>query len=163
MITIEKATVDDFEIINDLAKRIWPIAYKEVISIEQIDYMLNMMYSIEALKQQFLNNHQFILIKDSEYLGFAAYQFDCNEKGKTKLHKLYVLSNQQGKGLGRELVKYIINDAKRNHQKAIFLNVNKKNNAIQFYKHNDFNIAFEEVIDIGNGFVMDDFIMEREL
>lgn len=163
MITIEKATDDDFEIIIDLAKRIWPIAYKEVISSDQIDYMLNMMYSIEALKKQFSNHHHFILIKENEYLGFAAYQLDCNESGKTKIHKLYVLSNQQGKGLGKKLVDYIIDEAKVNHQKNIFLNVNKKNSAIQFYKHNGFDITLEEIIDIGNGYIMDDYVMEKKI
>ena len=47
-----------------------------------------------------------------------------------------------------------------NNQKAIFLNVNKYNNAIHFYMKQGFTKVKDEVIDIGNGYVMDDYVME---
>jgi diamine N-acetyltransferase len=164
MITIVNATGDDFENIRDLAFTIWPIAYKDVISASQIEYMLNMMYSVDAIKEQVLHkNHQFIIAKENDYVGFASYQLDCNEKGKTKIHKLYVLSNIQGKGIGKKMVDYIMIQAKLNNQMAVFLNVNKKNKAQFFYKNLGFEIDFEEVIAIGQGYIMDDYVMEKKI
>lgn len=88
---------------------------------------------------------------------------DCGSTAKTKIHKLYVLPEAQGKNIGAMLVNYISEKAKYNHQSAIFLNVNKYNSAQIFYKKIGFIVAYEEIIDIGNGFVMDDFVMEKVL
>ena len=73
------------------------------------------------------------------------------------------MSNQQGKGIGKQLVQFIIDEAKQRYQKALILNVNKKNIAIRFYESIGFYISFEEVIDIGNGYVMDDYVMEKSI
>jgi len=73
------------------------------------------------------------------------------------------LSNHQGKGIGKALINFIANEANERHQKGLILNVNKKNKAIRFYESIGFTISNEEVIDIGNGYVMDDFVMEKEI
>jgi ribosomal protein S18 acetylase RimI-like enzyme len=73
------------------------------------------------------------------------------------------LTNHQGKGIGKALIDFIVNEAKERHQKGLILNVNKRNIAIRFYESIGFNISNEEVIDIGNGFVMDDFVMEKTI
>jgi len=165
MIEIIEANEEQLDIVKDIAQKTWPIAYKDVISSAQIEYMLEMMYSKSALKEQMeIKKHHFILAKkENEVLGFASYEFNCNSAGKTKLHKLYVLPETQSCGIGVKLVNFLSEKAKENHQSTIFLNVNKYNPAQYFYEKIGFVVAFEEVIDIGNNFIMDDFVMEKEM
>lgn len=165
MIEIIEANLEQLDIVQDIAQKTWPIAYKDVISLAQIEYMLGMMYSKSALKEQLeVKKHHFILAKkEKEFLGFASYELNCNSVGKTKIHKLYVLPETQGSGIGVKLVNFLSEKAKANHQSTIFLNVNKYNPAQNFYKKIGFVVAYEEVIDIGNNFIMDDFVMEKEI
>lgn len=165
MISIQPNTDDSFSSIRDIAKEVWPIAYGAILSQEQLDYMMDMMYSIPSLQLQAqTKKHRFILaIEEDTVLGFASYELNFGKKPKTKIHKIYVMSNQQGKGIGKELINFIANQAKLRHQKSLILNVNKKNSAIRFYESIGFTISYEEVIDIGNGYVMDDYVMEKAI
>ena len=163
MIVIQRNTDENFSSIRAIAEAVWPIAYSPIMSQEQLDYMMEMMYSIPSLQLQANEKkHRFILAKEEEtVLGFASYEFNYSKKPKTKIHKIYILSNHQGKGIGKVLINFIANEANERHQKGLILNVNKKNGAIRFYESIGFTIINEEVIDIGNGFVMDDFVMEK--
>ena len=162
MISIVNNTDDNFTSIRAIAAEVWPIAYGAILSQEQLDYMMEMMYSILSLqKQSNEKGNHFILATENDIpVGFAAYEFNYDGKPKTKIHKIYILTNQQGKGTGRILIDYITNEATQNKQEALLLNVNKNNIAQHFYKKNGFAIGYEEVIDIGNGYVMDDYVME---
>jgi diamine N-acetyltransferase len=80
-----------------------------------------------------------------------------------KLHKLYVLPAEQGKGTGKALIEFIINDIKSKNARALRLNVNRYNNARSFYERLNFKIISTEDIDIGNGFFMNDYIMELKI
>lgn len=164
MISIQNYTDLNFSEIRTIAKEVWPIAYGNILSPEQLAYMMEMMYSIPALQRQFENGHHFILAIDEESpVGFASYEFNHKGTSKTKIHKIYILSNQQGKGTGKLMIDYIIESAKKNNQEALILNVNKHNVAQHFYKKIGFNLSYEEVIDIGQGYVMDDFVMEMPI
>ena len=102
---IRKATLEDYDLIYDLAQRTWYNTYTKILSLEQLEYMLDMMYSREAIAGQMdAKGHQFLLIADEGMaIGFASYEL--NYKPDTaKLHKLYVLPNIQGKGAGRLLM-----------------------------------------------------------
>ncbi len=148
--------------IKDLAYAIWPSAYGKILSQEQLTYMLNMFYSETALKQQMEEKkHIFYLAKndDGKYVGFVAYEINC-EPHKTKIHKIYVLPETQGTGVGKQLFTLVSTNAKKENQTAVFLNVNKYNIAKQFYEKLGFTITKEEVIDIGKDYIMDDFVME---
>ena len=79
---------------------------------------------------------------------------------RTKIHKIYVLPETQGTGVGKLFFNLVVEKAKENNQIAVFLNVNKYNNAKQFYEKLGFTITKEEVIDIGNNYIMDDYVME---
>lgn len=164
MIEIEKCSFENLAVVKKIAYLTWPTCYKNIISKEQIEYMLDMIYSMNALEKQVTEkNHHFILAKEKEnYIGFASFELNA-EPEKTKLHKLYVLPDIQGKNVGSSLLYFIEKQATKELQQAIFLNVNKMNTAIAFYKRHGFSITKEVVIDIGNGFVMDDFIMQKEL
>lgn len=162
---IRQIKISELSIIQDLAKTIWPVAYKAILSKEQLDYMLNRFYSLEALKEQLeIKKHSFYIVEDENKkpLGFVSYELDC-EPQKTKIHKIYVLPETQGTGIGKKLFQLVKNQAKIANQSAIFLNVNKYNNAKEFYQKLNFSIVREEVIDIGNDYVMDDYVMEVSL
>jgi len=93
-------------IVRELAYKIWPDAYSDILSKEQLGYMLENFYSISALENQLENGHIFLLAEENGvYLGFASYELNCKSSTKTKLHKIYVLPSTQGTGLGKILLK----------------------------------------------------------
>jgi diamine N-acetyltransferase len=158
------ASSSQIGIIQQLAYKIWPDAYSEILSKEQLNYMLDKFYSEEALNSQFEKGHVFLIVEDKgDYLGFASYELNYNNSSKTKLHKLYVLPLTQGTGVGKNLLLEVVKRAKTAQNTHLFLNVNKHNRAQNFYKKLQFKIISEEIIPIGNDFVMDDFVMEKEL
>ena len=161
---IRKAGVEDFEIINDLAIKTWHDAYDKILSAEQVTYMLDMMYSLAAITEQIsIKGHHFLLLsEDDKYLGFASYELNYLS-GITKLHKLYVLPETQGRGAGRLLISKIEEAAANNNNDKVSLNVNRYNSAVHFYLKNGYAKTREEDINIGNGYLMEDFIMEKSL
>lgn len=161
MIHLEKITKIQLPIIKDLAYSIWPSTYGEILSREQLNYMLDNFYSIENLENQMDKGQVFkLLFEDSNIVGYLSYEFNCIETGLLKIHKIYLLPETQGKGFGKFMIDEVIKIAKENQQKGIFLNVNKYNKAQFFYNKLGFNISKEEVIDIGNNYIMDDYQME---
>ena len=151
-------------IVHDLAHRIWPDTFKEILSPEQLIFMLNWMYSIETLRHQMSNGHRFFAIKEDQVpLGFIGIESNYPTQGQLKIHKLYVLPSQQGKGLGKQLIDYVAQLAKEQQINLLTLNVNRFNKAVDFYTHIGFSIAFEENIDIGNGYLMEDYVMNYEI
>lgn len=159
---IIQANKAQLQIIQELAYSIWPIAYSKILSKEQLCYMMEKFYSLEALIEQMDKRKQvFLLIQEEdEFVGFASYEINI-EKRKTKIHKLYVLPKTQGKGFGVELMNEIEKRAIKANDKIVFLNVNRFNKAQHFYTKLGFEIAFEEDIEIGNGYLMEDFVMEK--
>ena len=158
---IQKAAFNDLQIIQELAHEIWPKTYSEIISAAQIDFMLAKIYDLEILEEQFTLGHHFLLAKhQNEYIGFAHFQENFSIPKQTKLHKIYFLPATQGNGFGKKMIDYIVDLIKQDGQKTLILNVNKYNKATDFYKKIGFEIAKEVILDIGNDFVMDDFVME---
>ena len=153
--------IEQLPIVIDLTKKIWPVAYGEILSKAQLDYMIDKFYNETALRELMQKGHIFYLALDDNdnYVGFVSYEIN-SEPNKTKIHKIYVLPETQGTGLGREFFELVKEKAIENNQNAIFLNVNKYNNAIHFYTKLGFTKVKDEVIDIGNGYVMDDYVME---
>lgn len=161
MIHLEKINKNQLPIVKDLAYAIWPSTYGEILSSEQLSYMLNNFYSFENLENQMNTGQIFeLLLEDTNVVGFVAYEFNCKETGLLKIHKIYLLPETQGKGFGKFMIDEVIKIAKNNQQKGVFLNVNKYNKAKFFYEKLGFTVTKEEVIDIGNNYVMDDFVME---
>lgn len=160
---IVTATIDDLEEIQMIARRIWPVSYKNIISPEQIDFMLEKMYGVDSLKKQMLEQGcEFLLIKPNERsVGFASY--GMNEAGIWRLHKLYVDVDQHGRGYGKQLLQEVCIRIAARGGYEVELNVNKYNPANDFYRANGFTLRREEVLDIGNGFVMDDFVLVKPI
>ena len=161
---IVPATINDIEAIRIIAKNTWPQAYGKILSPEQLDYMLEKMYSKESLASQFSSGNLFILIKnDNEIVGFASWSSTDQQKGIYHLQKIYVLPSEQGKKTGSKLLDYIIDDILCKSGKYLRLNVNRHNVARYFYEKLGFSIIEEVDIPIGNNYFMNDFIMEKEL
>ncbi|MFN5422947.1 MAG: GNAT family N-acetyltransferase [bacterium] len=165
-VTIRPASLEDISLIQELSHEIWHEVYPSVISSEQIDYMLEIMYSNSSLEDQLITQgHSFILLEiEGKAAGFASYSIKSeSEPERYRLHKLYVRPNLHGMGLGKSLVKHICHDTIQQGGTELELNVNKKNQAVSFYKHLGFQVEKEVKIDIGKGFVMDDYIMVLNL
>jgi len=163
-IKIEKAGENNITTIRQLALLIWPEAYKGILSPEQLEYMLNLIYSEASLQEQIISKrHQFLIIHTGDKpAGFASWS-QTPEKGIYKLHKLYVRTDIQGKGLGKSLLLAVKEQVKRAGATALQLNVNRHNKAIGFYEKNGFRILREEDIDIGNNYFMNDYVMETSV
>ena len=161
---IVKCEIAQVEEVTKLAYAIWPSAYGAILSKEQLVYMLDRFYNKEALQHQIENGQQLYLIQDKnqEFVGYVSYEINC-EPNKTKIHKIYVLPETQGSGVGKKLFQFVKTKAENLQQKAIFLNVNKYNKAQEFYLKLGFKITKEEVIGIGNNYIMDDYVMEVTL
>jgi GNAT superfamily N-acetyltransferase len=163
-LSLRFADIHDINTIGFLAQQIWPATYRNILSAEQINYMMDLFYSPASLKKQMKEDkHIFILIEDDEgTLGFASYS-KINSGAVYKLHKIYVLPTLQGKGIGKAMIDFIIQHIRPLGAKALQLNVNKNNKARSFYERLGFTVIQEEDIDIGNNYFMNDFVMEKTI
>jgi ribosomal protein S18 acetylase RimI-like enzyme len=163
MLEIRNALLEDIPLIRELTFRIWPQTYAATLSQAQIDYMLEMMYSETSLTRQMTEeNCQFILVYDNgNPVGFAS--FNEMKKGIWKLNKIYILPNQQGKGTGRFVIDHIIKTILIQGATALQLQVNRFNKAKDFYEKLGFTVIEIADFDIGNGYFMNDYVMEKKL
>jgi len=162
MYNIRPAGPGDIPLIRDLTFRTWPQTYSALLPREQIDYMLDMMYSESSLQKQMDDGCRFLLIHDREVpVGFASYQEI--KPALFKLHKLYILPGQQGKGTGRFLLDHITRELMAKKATALQLQVKRDNKARFFYEKLGFVVTEELDLNIGNGYFMNDYIMEKKL
>ncbi len=165
MIEIVSAQKHHIHIIKKLAEYLWPKAFASILSEKQIEYMMEMMYSNASIESQMDKGHQYAIVsKDSVDVGYVSFEINHNQSNKTKIHKLYISPDYQRHGIGKKMVDYVAQQALIEGNDALFLNVNKHNKgAIDFYNKHHFVLTKKEEIDIGNGFVMDDFVFELTL
>ena len=161
---IKLLSVDQLNIVQDLAYSTWPDTFKDILSSEQIEYMLEWMYNLETLRKQVESGHQFYILEDNLVpKGFIGIELNYPKKNRLKIQKLYVLPHLQGAGIGKKLIEKAIQVANQNGICELSLNVNRFNKAVTFYKHIGFTISYEENIDIGNGYLMEDYVMSYKL
>lgn len=161
MTAVQKVGAGQVPAIKNLVNIIWPLTYSEIIGPQQVDYMMELMYSTSSLQKQFEKGHTFIMAyEDGKPVAFASYSPKENNSSIFHLHKIYILPNMQGKGIGKQLIAFIKNDIAP--ATVLQLNVNRHNKALQFYQRIGFKIISETDIDIGNGFYMNDYIMEMK-
>ena len=158
---LTKATQNDIPKIQELAHKSWENAYVGIISDEQIEYMLSTMYSETEISSQMKNpNYHYLLISDKEdFVGFMGFEHHY-EINTTKLHRIYLIPEAKGKGSGKSTMEFLKILTKKSGDLRIILNVNKKNPAKNIYEKQGFKVYDEIILNIGNGFVMDDFLME---
>ncbi|MEO6837877.1 MAG: GNAT family N-acetyltransferase [Ginsengibacter sp.] len=164
MISIRKAEKDDLFTVHNLAHEIWPFAYGEILGINQLDYMLDKIYCLPSLEHQYnILKHHFILVLDNEIpVGFASFSPQENP-AIYHLNKIYLLPSQQGKNIGKKIINYVCEEVKKAGGRSLQLNVNRYNKALHFYEKQGFKIIGNEDIDIGNGYFMNDYVMEMVL
>lgn len=165
MFTIRKATTDDCGLINQMAGEVFPATYKEILSPEQLDYMMDWMYSPENIRKQMEEEGHvyFIAYEECEPYGYVSVQ--QQEENVFHLQKIYVLPYFQGAHCGsflfREAIKYI----KEVHPEPCLmeLNVNRDNKALLFYERMGMRKLREGDFPIGNGYYMNDYIMGLDI
>lgn len=156
-------TESEIQAISNMASEIWHEHYATVISTEQIDYMLESFQSPIAISQAISERHEYYFINYEDMpVGYISIKQDRAER-KMFLSKIYLLSIHRGKGLAYHVVKELTKMCKENGLDTIWLTVNKNNSSVNRYKRMGFYIVDSVVTDIGNGFVMDDYIMEMQV
>lgn len=148
-----------------LASKIWPICYKDIITATQIDFMLAWMYAPETIKKEISEGVGYFLLEtNGSDSGVLSYDMKPDGDGVVYLHKIYLAPALWGQGLGRRLLKHVAKHAEDVGACAVELNVNKKNErAIRAYERVGFTKRKEQVREIGDGFLMDDFVMRLEI
>ncbi|MFH6989932.1 GNAT family N-acetyltransferase [Flavobacterium collinsii] len=164
MITISEAAISDIKQIQKIVHITWPITYGEILTKEQLAYMLDLFYSDEALTGQLVKKEQLFYMIDEEETNIGFIGIEHNYKGKavTKIHKIYLLPETQGKGIGKRVIEEIEKLGLEYNSQALSLNVNRFNTALGFYKKIGFEIIGEVDLDIGNGYLMEDYVMEKK-
>ena len=164
MISVRSATSNDFKLIQNIAYATWPETYGQILSKDQLEFMLDKFYSLENLQANCDSKQLFFIIEEEKTpKGFLVIEHFHNGEKVTKIHKIYILPNNQGKGIGKLALDFVADLAKNNNSQKLRLNVNKFNKAIDFYKKIGFVVVDEVVIEIGNGWVMDDYVMEKSI
>ena len=160
---IVEATERDIPTIHQLAEETWWPTYRPILSEEQISFMLKDMYSENALLKQMNADVKFLLVKrENENVAFAGYSIENRPEPFLRIHKIYVLPSEQGKGTGKTLIDYLSNLAKDLNIPEIELNVNRANPAFGFYQKMGFDIR--ETVDIPYyQFVLNDYVMRKKV
>ena len=172
-VTLASVTEPDFPVLRELAGTIWRQHYAGIISAAQIDFMLAGRFSDEVLGEHVLAADRWLeLLRVSGtpvgYCGYELAEIDSDSSEPSppamKLGQLYVLESHRGMGLGRFMLGHIESRARELGREKLWLQVNKKNTgAIAFYRAAGFEVIREAVFDIGGGFVMDDYVMAKQV
>jgi diamine N-acetyltransferase len=160
---VRVASKEDIWQIRALAFLIFPVTYREIVVAGQVDYMMDLIYNQAALASQMDAGQCFLIIYyERKAAGFASYT-RLNAAGDFKLNKIYLDNRLQGKGLGRSLLDDVISRVEMAGGRSLQLNVNRHNKAIGFYKNMGFSLIKEELLDIGGGYFMDDYVLGLKL
>lgn len=156
-------TREDIAALAALADEIWHECFAHLLSAEQIDYMLQRFQSAEALDDQMKQGYEYRFVcRDKTPLGYFSIQPQAD--GRLFLSKLYLLSPTRGTGVASFVLAYLEDLCRQRGLTAIYLTVNRHNDrAIRVYRHWGFRQIEEKVADIGQGFVMDDFILQKDM
>jgi RimJ/RimL family protein N-acetyltransferase len=154
--------VNDIKIIETLADIIWNEYFTPIIGKAQVDYMLDKFQSEESITEQIKQGFLYFLIQsDNKFIGYLGVLPKGDE---LLLSKLYILSSGRQKGYGKEALNFIKHLALQKKLNKITLTVNKYNtDTIRIYEKSGFKTINSIVKNIGNGFVMDDYIMEKKI
>lgn len=164
MLIIKQAAPEDIPVLREVAFQIWREYYPALLSREQIEYMLEWMYSPEVIRKELAAGVVWDLaFLDAQTTGFLSYAHQ-KDQAEVKLNKLYLLPSMHGRGFGRQLLEHVKGRAEALGARWIRLQVNKRNErAIHAYERAGFRVTESIVSDIGGGFVMDDYVMTLDL
>lgn len=147
--------------VAELAEEIWNECFVDIISQGQIDYMVEKFQSLDAMIGQIENqNYTYLAVReDGELCGYIGVKPEDGDR--FFLSKLYLRQDKRGRGIASAMLKRVFEEAQKSGKKSVYLTVNKHNShAIAVYKKTGFKVVDTVVTDIGNGYVMDDYIFE---
>ena len=165
-----KASAEDIMSIHDMAEVVFRHTYRDILSPEQMEYMMDWMYSPSSLRRQMDEGHvYYIALREGEPCGYVSVQPEgAAPTGRMLFHlqKIYVMPSEQGRGLGRLLFEKALSFVREEaggRPVSVELNVNRNNQAVGFYRHFGMEIRRQGDFHIGNGFYMNDYIMGLDL
>ncbi len=157
------STPEQLEVLAALAHEIWHEFYEPLIGREQVQYMVSKFQSVAALREQLQEGYEYFLVRrDGVEVGYCGVQAQRSQ-GSLFVSKLYLRREVRGSGTGRACMEFLERLAVQRGLTQLWLTVNKGNPSVQAYERLGFRIAADVVMDIGGGFVMDDFRMEKQL
>jgi len=162
---LDTLTAADFGTLARLAEVIWRAHYTRIISSAQIDYMLAGRYTPKKLRLYLNADDRWLMLLriDDRAVGYCSYAL-ADDPGEMKLEQLYLLPELHGHGLGKLMLRHVEEQARVRGRRTLLLQTNKRNDmAIAFYRKAGFTVREEAVFDIGGGFVVDDYVMEKVL
>jgi diamine N-acetyltransferase len=151
-------------IVVRLAREIWREHYEPIIGRKQVDYMLEKFQSEQALVEQLGESYEYYLVvHHGQNVGYVAVVPDKSGPA-LMLSKLYVGKSERGHGFGKKTLQFVENLCLQRGITRIWLTVNKNNaRSIAWYSRMGFRNAGSIIQDIGGGFVMDDFRLEKTI
>ena len=164
-ITIREASDRDLPIVADLAAITFRAHYPTILPREQIEYMLERMYSTIALRRQRQEGHVFLLgLHAGEPVAYASFGISAEDQAEGQIHKLYIMPEHQGRGIGQRLIQHITDRLLHMDRCRLVLTVNRGNiSALNFYFKMGFTIRSVVDTGIGGGFTLNDFVMTKRL
>jgi GNAT superfamily N-acetyltransferase len=163
-ISIRLATSADFSIIDAIARQTWPVAYGAILTPNQLEFMLDLFYSESALSQDVnqKNHHYYLYSYHGVEVGFMGIEPNYLPH-TTKVHKLYILQQYQRLNIGKQLLDYVSQLTLETGGNSLTLNVNRYNSAKLFYEKHGFTVLKSEDILLDFGYVMEDYVLVKEL
>lgn len=161
--TVKAESSEQLHEIANLAEIIWHEHFIPIIGKEQVEYMVDKFQSFPALKEQVTNGYEYYQIIDNgELCGYCGIHQE--EDGRLFLSKLYLKKEARGRHLATQAFEFLKNLCKERHLSSIWLTCNKHNeNTLAVYRHLGFKTIAAQEADIGNGFIMDDYILEYSI
>ena len=158
-------TAEDQEYLARLADEIWHEYWPALIGEAQTDYMVEKFQSLEAIRRDMSENaYEYWILheEDGHTLGFTGGHVEPETK-RFFISKIYLLAEERGKGYARRTIEFYNQLCLDRGLDAMYLTVNKGNElGIRAYKGTGFETIEGVETDIGEGFVMDDYVMERK-
>ena len=164
-VRLDPLTEADFGVVAALADTIWRSHYGAMISMAQIDYMLDGRYTAANLRRYVDADDRWLwlLRVDGEAVGYCSCSLG-EGADEMKLEQLYLLPSLHGRGLGGRMLRHVEAQCRAQHRDVLWLTVNKGNaGSIAVYRKAGFTVRREAVFDIGHGYVMDDYVMAKRL
>lgn len=155
-------TKQDMSTLSPLVEKIWREVFPSIIGLAQTEYMLHHYQSPEDIQREITAGVQYYLIETEDRpVGYLAFEI---REDFLFISKLYLLNREQNKGFSSDLFDWLEKQALEAGKSRLHLHVNRDNlKAISVYQHKGFSIVQSAISDIGGGFVMDDFYMEKQL
>lgn len=162
MYEVKPQDISTLRDLENLATEIWREHYTSIIGIDQVNYMLKKFQSVDAMTEQIQSGYSYYTVfLSNELVGYFSVQ---PREDILFLSKAYLVESARGKGIFSKMLEKITLIAEEHDLSKIELTVNKENtNSINVYKSKNFNVTHEAVFDIGNGYVMDDFVLLKEI